>query len=132
MHPGCGTEWTFLNTIEETIELINSPESPYLKLALDTYHYGLQDPNLDLLADVTHRIAVVHLGDGVAAPNGEQDRCQLGAGQVPLRCIIETLADEGYDGFLDIELIGESVESIDYATLIREALAFVEDLVAAT
>jgi len=132
MHSGCGSEWTFLSTIEETLELIDYLESPYLKFALDTYHFGLQDPNIELLNDVLHRIAIVHLGDGFAAPSGEQDRCQLGEGKVPLRGIIETLLNGGYAGFLDIELIGESVESIAYPRLIRDALAFVENLVSTT
>ena len=131
MHAGCGGEWTFLTTIAETMELIDPFESPFLKLALDTYHFGLQTEDIAMLADVVHRIGIVHLGDGREAPTGEQNRCPLGHGRVELRRIIETLTTAGYSGFLDIELIGESVEAIDYPTLIQDSVDFVETLVRA-
>lgn len=129
MHAGCGSEWTFLTTVRETLALIDPFESPFLKLALDTYHFGLQDEDVAQLANIAHRIGIVHLGDGRDVPCGEQDRCRLGKGCVPLQQIIETLTAAGYSGFLDIELIGESVESIDYVTLIRESIEFAQGLV---
>lgn len=128
-HPGCGNEWTFLNTIDETLELIDPHENPFLKVALDTYHFGLQEElDLERLAQVAHRIGIVHLGDGHTVPQGEQDRCLLGKGRVPLRRILLTLMEAGYEGFLDVELIGESVEQYDYPTLIRESRDYVSGM----
>lgn len=129
MHPGCGSDWTFLNTIEETLELIDPFESPYLKVVLDTYHFGWQNPHVALLADIVDRIAIVHLGDGMSEPDGEQNRCQLGTGSVPLSEIISTLTNAGYKGFFDIELLGENVEPFDYPTLILGAADSVRTLV---
>ena len=130
MHPGCGAEWTFLTTLEETLSLIDPLESPYLKLVLDTYHYAWERPSLASLADVANRIAIVHLGDGERCPCGEQNRCPLGQGQVPLRDIVSTLARAGYDGFLDVELFGEAVESIDYRVLLSDSRDVLLEMVA--
>ncbi len=128
MHPGCGGEWTFLESVEETLSLMDPIESPLLGLVLDTYHFGISEPNFELLKDIAHRVAIVHLGDGVCEPDGEQDRCQLGDGVIPINKIVATLIEGGYDGFLDVELIGESVEPIDYPTLMRNARNYVNSL----
>jgi sugar phosphate isomerase/epimerase len=130
MHAGCGGAWTFLNSVDETLELIDPFENPFLKIALDTYHIGMQDPNLQQLSEIVHRVAIVHVGDGHEAPDGEQDRCPLGNGCVPIRPIIDTLVQTGYEGFLDIELIGESVEQFDYPTLLRKSRNYLNALFA--
>ena len=62
MHPGCGGDWTFLESIEEILQLIDPLDSPALKLTLDTYHFGIHEPNYELLTDIAHRIAVATLG----------------------------------------------------------------------
>ena len=124
MHPGCGGDWTFLESVDDTLGLIDPFDSPMLKLALDTYHFGIQDPDFSLLRQVASRIAIVHLGDGVDLPAGEQDRCRLGDGVVPLVEIMDTLLACDYDGFFDVELMGESVERIDYPTLLADAREF--------
>ena len=130
MHPGCCGDWTFLNTIAESLELIDAFESPFLKIVLDTYHFGFQESNLQQLADIAHRIAVVHVGDGFAPPSGDQDRCLLGKGKVPIRKIVDTLVDAGYDGFLDVEVIGESVEQFDYPTLVGASRDYMQSMFA--
>ena len=61
-------------------------------------------------------------------PRGEQDRCPLGKGNVPLRQIINTLDRAGYDGYLDVELLGESVEAIDYRALLTQSRDFMSDV----
>ena len=132
MHPGCGAQWTFLESIQQTLEMIDPFENPFLKVVLDTYHFGLSKPqDLAMLGEIAHRIAVVHVGDGYAQPDGEQDRCPLGKGKVPLRQIIRTLVDAGYEGFLDVELFGESVEQLDYPTLLNDSRKFLSDAFAA-
>ena len=40
VHPRCGGDWTFLHSLDDALELIASIQSPYLKLAFDTYHLG--------------------------------------------------------------------------------------------
>ena len=134
MHNSCGGNWTFLETIEETLAVIDPLESPFLQLAIDTYHIGfdcLADPSIfNQLSDIAHRVAIVHLGDGLVIPDGEQNRCPLGEGLLPIRQIIETLVESGFDGFVDVELIGEAVEQFDYPQLIQKSKSFLNDMFA--
>jgi sugar phosphate isomerase/epimerase len=73
---------------------------------------------LDQLAS---RIAVVHLGDGHAPPSGEQNRTWLGQGRIPLKECIAALESAGFTGHYDVELLGEEIETADYADLLTHA-----------
>lgn len=136
MHPGCGADWTFLETPREVLELIDPLENPFLKIAIDAYHVGFEcledESQLDYLAEIANRVGIVHLGDGYESPDGEQNRCPLGKGCLPIDSIIKTLVGAGYDGFFDVELIGESVEQIDYPTLIQQSRDYLGERFAAT
>lgn len=136
MHASCGGEWTFLETIADTLELLDEFENPFLRIAVDTYHLGLEclesRNRIRDLANIAHRIAIVHVGDGMEFPDDEQNRCPLGDGILPVRRMIETLLEGGYDGFLDVELIGEGVEQYDYPELLRRSRKYLGELLAPT
>jgi sugar phosphate isomerase/epimerase len=121
MHEGCAAEWTFLTSLDETLAFLDSIPSTAVKLAFDTYHLGHDQAVLGRLAELTPRIAIVQLGDGRHPPQGEQDRCPLGEGVIPLKEIVAELKSGGYDGFYDIELMGEEIEGSDYQQLLEQS-----------
>jgi sugar phosphate isomerase/epimerase len=121
MHPGCAARCTFLNNLDDALGIIRAIDRPHVKLLLDTYHLG-QDPGLvERIPEIVPVIALVQLGDAKRPPQGEQNRCRLGDGVVPLREIVCALRRGGYDGFFDVELLGEDVETLDYHTLLSHA-----------
>lgn len=128
MHVGCGADWTFLHTLDETVNWLNEIDSPYLKMVFDTYHMGYEYAINERVADVVDKIALVHLGDAMCPPLGEQNRCGIGAGDLPLTEMIHSLQEAGYDGFYEIELLGEDVESRDYGQLIEESVQALHDI----
>ncbi len=121
MHPGCAAEWTFLNSLEDTLELLDAVDQPHVKLLLDTYHLGLDGGLVERIARAAPRIALVQLGDARQPPDGEQNRCRLGEGIVPLAEIIAALKAAGYDGYYDVELLGEEIETAEYSALLEHA-----------
>jgi len=123
MHVQCGAEWTFLNTAEETIELLDAAGANQVELVFDTYHLCQQDQPTTAIESLTPRIALVQLGDSRSPPEGEQNRCPLGEGQLPLAEVISQLTSAGYDGYFEVELIGEDVEAMDYQALIENSKA---------
>jgi len=129
MHPGCAEAWTFLTTLDDTLALLDEVGSDQVKLVFDTYHLGQEPEVLDQIEQIVPRVALVQLGDAKAAPDGEQNRCQLGQGVIPLGKIVTALKAGGYDGYYDVELLGEEVESIDYQQLIADAKQAYADLV---
>ncbi len=120
VHERCPGEWSFLHTLEQTLDFLEPYRSEYLQIAFDTYHLGVEPLDLELVRQAATRVAVVHLADG-HTPGGEQDRCLLGEGQVPIGSIIQALTEGGYDGYYDIELMGEAVEGRDYGDILHQA-----------
>ena len=118
MHVGCASSWTFLTNLDETLELIRSFDSPHVKLVFDAYHFGHLPGIADRLPELSPWIALVQLGDAKQPPCGEQNRCRLGTGSLPLQAIMAALVNSGYAGDVDIELMGEDLENPDYAELL--------------
>ena len=132
MHGGCAADWTFLVDLDETLELLDAISSPQLKVAFDTYHLGQDRKVLGQLADVAARIAIVQLGDAKEPPRGEQNRCRLGEGVIPLEEIVTGLTAAGYAGFYDVELMGEEIEATDYQELLVQSKQAFAHLMAAS
>ena len=125
-HPGCGDEWSFVNDLESTLEIIEKVDSPQLGMVLDTYHVGMDEEVVGWLPDVVPHLHLVQLGDARHSPLGEMNRCLLGDGCVPLQTILQTLAAHDYQGPLEIEVIGEDVEPLSYEEILDHSRQFVE------
>lgn len=124
MHPNCAEEFTFLTVPEDVLDLIEEIGSPRVKMVFDAYHLGF-DPDVTYrLAEWVPHIALVQLGDAKREPGREQNRCPLGQGTLPLAEIVTNLKGNGYDGFYDVELLGEDVELFAYSELLENALSF--------
>jgi len=130
MHPGCAGQWTFLTGVDEVLVLLSAVGSPQVKMVFDTYHLGQDPTTIDRIGELAPHIALVQLGDAKSPPTGEQNRCRLGEGTVPLRKITSALQAAGYDGYLDVELLGEEFEMCDYGSLLEHAKQTVRELTA--
>lgn len=126
IHPGCGDEWSFVNDLESTLEIIEIVNSPFLGIVLDTYHVGMDEHVVRWLPDAVPHLNLVQLGDARHCPLGEMNRCLLGSGSVPLATILQTLADHHYEGPFEVELIGEDVELLPYEDVLDHAREFVD------
>jgi sugar phosphate isomerase/epimerase len=121
MHAGCASECTFLTDLKDTLELVEELDDPHLRIAFDSYHFGFEPALRADLPALVPRIAVVQLGDAKQPPSGEQNRCRLGDGSIPLSTIVETLNEAGYRGYFEVELMGEDVEPYDYRELLAHS-----------
>lgn len=129
MHSGCAGEFTFLHTLDDVAEMIEAVGSPSVKMVFDTYHLGLDPGVVRRIPEIVRHVAIVQLGDARQPPVGDQDRCPLGEGIIPLGEIVRAFRTAGYDGFFDVELLGEEIESIDYHRLLEHAKKAFEELV---
>ncbi len=121
MHAAVAERCTLFTTIEQTIDAIESAGCRATKLVFDTYHLGHGRMSHRRFAEVAPRVAIVHLADSRRTPRGEQNRCRMGSGVLPLADIVAALVDGGYRGYYDVELFGEDVESLDYMELISHS-----------
>ncbi|HEX5103628.1 MAG TPA: sugar phosphate isomerase/epimerase family protein [Pirellulaceae bacterium] len=131
MQGDCGSEWTFLNCLDETLELVAGYDSSALKIVLDTYHWASGPALFDRLPRMLPRLALVQLGDARQPPAGEPNRCPLGKGVLPLKQIVSRLIATGYEGHFEVELMGEEIEACDYHELLAESVRTFDDWAAA-
>lgn len=121
MCASCGGDFTFVHCLDEALEMVRRWNSPALKIALDTYHFGHHPELLAKLGTLAPHLALVQLGDSRHPPQGEPNRCPLGEGILPLRQLVQGLDDAGYRGHYEIELMGEEIEACDYRELLRRS-----------
>lgn len=121
MHIGCGNQWSFLNTVPQCLDIIAAIDNPNLGLVFDSYHLA-QDLNaMPWLESIIPFVRLVQLGDAKNAPMGEQNRCLLGHGCVPLSTIVSLFQAGGYEGYYEIEIVGREVEHLRYEQILGEA-----------
>jgi len=123
MHAASAAEWTFLTDLTQVLEIVDKFQSPFLKLAIDTYHFPINSSQKRLLEKAAPHVAIVHLGDRRLPPTADHERCPLGAGLLPLREIVQALQNGGYSGWYDVKLMGPEIESCDYWTLLEQSQA---------
>jgi sugar phosphate isomerase/epimerase len=128
MHPACASDWTFLTSLESTIDLVERVDSEFLKVAYDTYHFPLGSRRGHLLNALAPHLGIVFLGDRLQPASMEQERCRLGHGRLPLVDIISTLQDAGYAGAYDVKLMGPDIEACDYWTLLEHSQVAFDEL----
>ncbi len=121
MHLASAREWTFLTDLESTIALIESINSPHLKLVLDTYHFGHDQAVIANLREIVPHLALVQLGDRQVPPSGCGQRCPLGEGVIPLGMILAELLEAGYTGDFDVDLSNAGIQPRSYQQVLSDS-----------
>jgi sugar phosphate isomerase/epimerase len=75
------------------------------------------------------RVAIVHLADARQLPQGEQNRCLLGTGRVPLGEIVAALVEGGFAGYCDVKLFGEDLELCSYDHILKHSREALQQLI---
>ena len=114
MHRMFAREWTFLTSLDETLDILRCVNSPYVQLMFDVYHLWKEPRLIERIPEIVPFIGAVQLSDWKEPPQSENDRCLLGDGQIPLDQIIAALVGSNYDGYFDIQIWSEQVWQSDY------------------
>ena len=121
MHPVYSAEWTFLNSVEQALEVIRRWNNPRLKLAFDAYHFGGDVEATSRIAEFAAETAVVQLsdrrGDRVSL---DGNRCLPGDGRLPLREIVQSFLAGGFDGQFELDVWSDDVWQSDYHAVLGE------------
>jgi sugar phosphate isomerase/epimerase len=128
MHSGCAHDFTFLTNVPDTLDILSSIGHSNVGIVFDCYHMAQDRTVLQWLPQVVPYIRLVQCGDAKRAPLGLQNRCLLGEGSVPLAEIILTIERYGYDGYYEVELLGEDVEDYDYEHLLDASRSHLRSL----
>lgn len=113
---------TFLHTIPDVLELLDTVASPAIGLCFDVDHLWEEKDLLEHIRQVSGRIMAVHLSDMPADPQPPFDRRLPGNGIVPLAEILNAIDDSGYTGYFDLEIFSLDLWKRDCASLLQESL----------
>ncbi len=121
MHAGCAFDWSFVTDIPQCLDIIGRIGRKNLGLVFDCYHLAQDASVMSWIDSIVPFVRLVQLGDAKHAPMGEQNRCLLGHGRVPLEAILSAFQRGGYDGFYELEMLGEEVEHLEYEHVLGES-----------
>lgn len=126
-------ETSFVNLVEQAIEIVDRVDNPALGLLLDTFHMNIEEKSIgDAIRFAGSRIVHLHAC--------ENDRGTPGSGHVPWDEVAQALRDIAYDGPVVIETFNPDIHSIARAvsiwrpfasspeSLAAEGYAFLRDL----
>jgi D-psicose/D-tagatose/L-ribulose 3-epimerase len=113
-------ETSFVNLIDQTIEIVDRVDHPGLGVMMDTFHANIEESKIgDALRRAGSRLVHVH--------SNENDRGAPGSGHLPWEEIAQALKDVDYKGVCVIESFTDKVETISKAAAIWRPLAASQD-----
>ncbi len=88
----------------DVARVLREVDHPAVEALWDVHHpYTCGETLLETLDLLWPRIGYLHVKDSFPMPDGERQRCLLGAGDVPVREAIELLKGRGFGGYLVVE-----------------------------
>lgn len=110
MRKAFSKKWTFLNTLDEALAVLDRVNHPSVRLAFDAYHLWPEKDLLRRLPELVSRIGVVQVSDAAPTPDrAEYDRVLPGEGVLPTAQILTGLIDAGYRGYVDYQIWSTSL-----------------------
>lgn len=121
-------KWTFLNSLDETLDLLSLIRSSHVGLAFDAYHLWEEPRVLSRIPEIVPMTNIVQLSDSNRLPSSEQDRRMPGEGIIPLPEFIQAFQSAGYAGYFDIQVWSGNVWKSNYTHLIEQSHAAVKGM----
>jgi sugar phosphate isomerase/epimerase len=112
----------FLHSFDEALDYADSFGSPFLGVVLELNNAWIERRLYENIASRTDQIGIVQISDFKVGTLAVSERVVIGDGDMPLRRICRALADAGYGGWYDIELLGPAIEAEGYDAVVPRAL----------
>lgn len=128
MHRQFSKKWTYLNSLDETLDVLGLIRSSHVGLAFDTYQMFEEPDLLSRIPEIAPITNIVQLSDSNRVPCSEQDRRMPGEGVLPLTELIQGFQSAGYAGYFDIQVWSGNVWKSNYTHLIEQSHAVVKGM----
>ena len=113
----------FLHAFGDALDFVDGIGSPWCGVVLELNNAWIERGLYANIRARTDRIALVQVSDFRVGTLAASERVVIGDGDIPLRRICRALADAGYDGWYDVELLGPAIEREGYASVLPRAAA---------
>ena len=113
----------FLHSFDDALDFAEGFGSPWVGVVLELNNAWIERRLYENIGRRTGGIAIVQVSDFKVGTMCAGQRVVIGDGDIPLRRICRALADAGYDGWYDIELLGPAIEAEGYDAVVPRAIA---------
>jgi len=113
----------FLHSFDEALDFADAFASAWLGVVLELNNAWIERRLYENIRRRAGRIAIVQVSDFKVGTMCASERVVIGDGDIPLRRLCRALADAGYDGWYDIELLGPAIEAEGYEAVLPRAIA---------
>lgn len=126
-------QWNFLHDWESVFEILDrfSPES--VGFVLNTYHASYLSEIWEQLPDRIGQLGLVQISDSLSLPRSakRRDDCLLGQGMLMPDHRLRQLIKFGYDGWIEVELLGPTWGREGYQHVLEASQQFANEFVGA-
>ena len=119
---------SFIHGFGDALDFVDSIDSPWLGVVMEVNNAWIEPRLYRNIAERLHRIFLVQVSDWKIGTLTTPQRVVIGDGNIPLKRILKALADAGYAGWYDIELIGPAIEAEGYASVVPRSIRAFEAL----
>ncbi|MFJ6199233.1 sugar phosphate isomerase/epimerase family protein [Micromonospora sp. NPDC092111] len=122
MHPMMAADRSAITSLGEAVDLVERIASPWLGLAIDTYHVWWDIALPDLLARAAAAVHTVQLADWVLPIQGQlSSRGMPGDGHIDMPGFVQLARAVGYRGLIEVEVLSDHWWSRPPAEVARAA-----------
>ena len=122
MHPLFEDEWSFLTSLDDTLDILTRFNHTHVGMAFGTYHLWQEPRLLERISEFMPYVSLVQLSDWRNPPRCDNDRLLPGDGEIPLHEIIQAFEAAGYRGSYEMEVWSRDLWKQDHRSLIRECM----------
>jgi sugar phosphate isomerase/epimerase len=118
---------SFVNLAADAFDIVCRVGDPSFGYLFDTYHLWWQRGIESLARDTADRVFCVQVSDHKAVTLRALDRAMPGEGIIPLHRLLRALADGGYDGWWELEVISDASPTAGVDVVLETARRAVHD-----
>jgi sugar phosphate isomerase/epimerase len=118
---------TFLNTAADTLDVLRAVDDHSVGYVFDTWHLWWERGIEDRARESAPKVFNVQVSDHKAKTMRTMDRAIPGAGIAPIGRLLHALADGGYDGWWDLEVISDDNEAMGNERALAAAVQALRD-----
>jgi sugar phosphate isomerase/epimerase len=119
---------SFINLAADAVEIVDRVNDPSFGFLFDTYHLWWQRGIEDLARQRADRVFYVQVSDHKPVTLRAQDRAMPGQGIIPLNRLLHALADGGYAGWWELEVISDQNDAMGIENALRTATGAIEEV----
>ena len=128
MHPVYAKGWTFLNTLQDTLEVIDACDHPGIQLSLGTVQLASEENLIELIPSLLSHTALLQISDAPRSFDDPYGQVLPDKGDVPLRDILQTVLDCNFQGYCEFDIWSEEVWNSNYARMLKHCRAFADSV----